>query len=118
VGQKKLLIVEDEIIIAMNLRRQLEKNGFEVCGIAGGEKEAVDSVQLHRPDTVLMDINLRNNESGINAANEIRKQEHIPNIIYITGYGDEELIRSAWNTGPLAVLKKPVIMEDIIRLLA
>lgn len=101
-----VLIVEDESIIAQDLSNLIYKFGYDVCGIlSSGEEVLENSIQLE-PDLILMDIKLRGNITGIEAAEEIRKNKDIP-IIYVTAYADVDSVQKAKLTEPYAYIVKP-----------
>lgn len=88
---RKILIVEDERIIALNIRESLESLGYAVPAIVtSGEESIKKSIQLH-PDLVLMDIRLKGDMDGIEAAEKIWKNLSIP-IVFVTGLSDKKNI--------------------------
>ena len=105
--KKKILIVEDEVILTAWLKMQLEDEGFCVCGSFTTGEEAVEFVQNTKPDLILMDINLVGEIDGIETAEEIIKKSNIP-IIYMTGYEEPEIYERAQKTNPIAYLIKPI----------
>ena len=102
----KILVVEDENIVAMDLRASLIALGYEVTDTAGTAREAVDSAQRRKPDLVLMDINLRGETDGIAAADVIRTRLALP-VVYLTAFSDEPTLRRARVTEPFGYLLKP-----------
>jgi len=88
---KTLLVVEDEVIVAMELVDRLEKLGYRVLGPAAGGREAVDLAASSRPDAILMDIGLHDDVDGIEAAKKIRAFSPAP-IIFLTAYTDGPLL--------------------------
>lgn len=102
----KILIVEDEVIVALDLEGKLKKLGYTVCAIASTGREAVDKAASNYPDLVLMDISLKGNISGIEAAREIFACFNIP-IIYLTANADDSTFEKAKTTRPLGYLLKP-----------
>jgi len=80
----KILIVEDESIIAMDLKLKLEQQGYDVVSIASSADEAVKGAKKHRPELILMDILLKGEKTGIEASEQIQKQMDVL-IIYMTG---------------------------------
>lgn len=101
-----ILIVEDEAIVAKDLRNRLQKFGYIVSGIASSGQEAINKSLEICPDLVLMDIRLKGQTDGIEAAHEIRKHLDIP-IIYLTAYADEKTLERAKITEPFGYLLKP-----------
>jgi len=102
----RVLIVEDESIVALDIQNVLEDLGYTVVGKATSADEALIKVTETNPDVILMDIMLRGEKDGITAALEIQKQHDIP-IIYLTAYSDPKLINDAIKTEPYAYLVKP-----------
>jgi DNA-binding response OmpR family regulator len=101
-----ILIVEDESLIALDLKRELEHAGFTVVMINDNADEALLSVQSLRPALVLMDIRLRGAQDGIETADVIRRNYHIP-VMFVTALADRETIFRARITGPFDYILKP-----------
>jgi two-component system cell cycle sensor histidine kinase/response regulator CckA len=102
----RILVVEDERIVAMSLRKQLQNLGYEVVGQASSGEVAVEEAEKKRPDLVLMDINLEGGMDGVEAANEIRRNFHIP-VVYLTAYSNKEVLERAKITEPFGYILKP-----------
>ena len=102
----KILIVEDERIVAKDIEKRLLKLGYGVTGIISSGEKALESVESAYPDLVLMDIRLKGKIDGIETAEGIRKKHDIP-IVYITAYGSEEIVERARATEPFGYLLKP-----------
>ncbi len=112
----KILLVEDETLIAIGLSLQLETAGYSICDqIATGEK-AVQAAEEVNPDLIIMDINLAGKLDGLEAARIIQSSRAVP-IIFITGYMDKELDRRALEINPLALLRKPLHFAELETLL-
>lgn len=93
----RIMVVEDEAIIAMELRKRLLDLGFDVPRVAyTGEKALID-IEDKEPDLVLMDINLSGEFDGVETASIIHKVYGIP-VIFCTGYGEEEVRKRATST--------------------
>ena len=103
----KLLLVEDEFLLAKLLQTNLELVGYKVCKLVSTGEEAIEQAEKEQPDFVLMDIRLAGKMNGVEAAREIHKRFQIP-IIFMTGYSDEEIKVQAKAIDPLAYLIKPV----------
>jgi CheY-like chemotaxis protein len=102
----KILIVEDEAVVSLDVTRRLEKMGYEVMGrIASGE-EAIELIQEKRPDLVLMDINLQGEMDGIETATKLYKEYNLP-VIYLTAYAGESTLERAKESKPYAYILKP-----------
>lgn len=108
----KILIVEDEAIVAMRLRMELNNSGYEVCKPVATGKNAIKSVENEKPDMVLMDIRLAGEMDGIEAAQEILSR-YETSIVFMTGYTDEDLMERAKKLKPTAYLIKPVGVYEI-----
>jgi DNA-binding NarL/FixJ family response regulator len=102
----RILIVEDEPIIAENIAMYLTNNGYKVCGIAYDGEAARQQIMHNTPDAVLMDINLGAGEDGIDLAGFIKKNYSIP-LLFLTSYTDKETIGRAKEAEPYAYIVKP-----------
>ena len=103
---KKILVVEDESLIAMELEQHVTRMGYEVVGRASSGVEAIAKVRELHPDLILMDIVMPGEKNGINAAEEIKSEMDIP-IIFLTAYADEEFIKRAKTVEPFGYIVKP-----------
>lgn len=112
---KKVLIVEDEFIEANNLELILEKAGYTVTGIARSVPAARESMQLQRPDFVLIDIFLNGPETGIDLAWELKAQ-HIP-FLYLSANSNQQTLEAAKQTTPYGFLVKPYRQKDVVLML-
>lgn len=101
-----ILVVEDEIVVAMEIEEKLKSLGYEVSALCSSGEEAVSRIQERRPDLVLMDIKLDGQLDGIQAAELIRSHHDIP-IVYLTAYADEKTLDRAKQTEPFGYLVKP-----------
>lgn len=111
VGKRRILIVEDDTLVGMGLRSQLEKLGHEVVGQASGAAEGRTLYRDRKPDVVLMDIRLDGTD-GIALATELLAQRACPMVI-LSAYGDKELIERASSAGVFGYLIKPVTAEGL-----
>ena len=109
---KKILIVEDEGIPALELKQQLEGMGCKVVGTATTGISAVQTASETRPDAVLMDIKLKGDMDGIEAARMIQENMDIP-VIYLTAYSDEGTLERARQTRLYWILQKPYFFDAI-----
>lgn len=107
-----VLIVEDEIVLAMAIELSLNEMGFFVSGIETSAQKAILHAQNHLPDIILMDINLNNPQTGIDAANVIWKKFKIP-IIFLTSYTNDKTINEALECEPYGYLIKPCRDEEL-----
>jgi len=101
----KILISEDEVIIAEDIAASLEELGYETCAIDSGE-DTLDMIRETQPDLVLLDINLRGKADGVEIGAQIRAEFNIP-FIYLTAYADKATIDRAKKTQPDGFLIKP-----------
>jgi DNA-binding response OmpR family regulator len=85
--EPRVLIVEDESLIAEELRDRLSRLGFSVIATVDSAEEGIALATQNRPDLILMDIRLKGEKDGVQAANEIRQQVDVP-IVYLTAYSD------------------------------
>jgi DNA-binding LytR/AlgR family response regulator len=108
----KILIVEDEGIVALDMANQLKGNGYEIVGIADTGIEALEMVKTTNPDIILMDIFIKGKLNGIETAHKINEFGEIP-IIYITALADKKTMESAMHTFPYAYLVKPFRSIDL-----
>jgi hypothetical protein len=106
-SQPKVLIVEDEGIVACDLERRLRKAGYAVSAIAPSGEQALRSIEETCPDLVLMDIHLEGSSDGIAVASEVRHRFHLP-VIFLTAYADKATLERAKATEPYSYLVKPV----------
>ena len=112
----RILVVEDEAILAMNLQDKLLDLGYEVPAMAESGEQAIQMVEQLRPDLVLMDIKLKDGMDGVEAARLIRLKYDIP-IIFMTAYGDDQTIQRAVSSGAKGVLMKPFRPSQLNHLL-
>lgn len=110
----KILIVEDEMIIAANISLQLTSLGYEVIGIMPKGEDAISHIKSNIPDIILLDINLKGTLSGIETAQIIQKDYNIP-IIYVTANADDAHFNEAKATNPYAFISKPFKKLDLER---
>lgn len=103
---KKILIVEDESIIAEDISDSLISLGYKITDIVYSGEEAIQSATESRPDLVLMDVNLQGEIDGITAAEVIRSRFAIP-VVYLTAYADENTLRRVNSTKPFGYIVKP-----------
>lgn len=108
----KVLIVEDEIILAKVIEIDLADLGYKICGVVSSGERALERVEEEKPDIVLMDINLNGEMDGIDAAKQIKSRSGIP-IVFMTGYEDEETMERANCVEHSGYLIKPVEPEDL-----
>ena len=108
----RILIVEDEAILAAHLALELNRMGYEAVGQAATGEAAVRLALEMKPDAILMDVRLRGTMSGIEAAEAIGKSADIP-IIFLTAYAEETILQQAKITDAYAFLSKPVREQEL-----
>ncbi|MGF1449135.1 MAG: response regulator [Opitutales bacterium] len=108
----KLLVVEDDTASAFVLETILLRAGYTVLPVAHGSEAAVEAARQHRPDIILMDINIPGPSDGVETAQAIRKFHDVP-LIYLTGFSDERTIERAKRTAPFAYILKPFREKEV-----
>ncbi len=108
----RILIVEDETIVAEDIRGSLQNLGYDISAVVSSGEEAVKKVEDSDPDLVLMDIVLKGEMDGIEAAELIKSRFTIP-VIYLTAYADENLLQRARVTKPWEYILKPFEDEEL-----
>ncbi len=111
--KKKILIVEDDAVIALNIKSILEEKGYEICAIATSADEAIDAAVQQIPDLILIDILLRGGKDGIDAAEEIKGKIDSP-VIYVTAFSDEKTLDRLKKTGPYGYITKPISSTELL----
>jgi len=106
------MVVEDERIVAMEIQRVLKRLGYVVLAVAFSGEEAIQKAKKTRPDLVLMDIKLKGNMDGIDAAKQICVNFHIP-VVYLTAYADEDTLQRAKITEPYSYIVKPIREREL-----
>src|SRR3954452_25052783 len=102
----RILIVEDETIVAMDLAATLRRLQYTVAGMVGSGAAAIEAAAFHKPDLILMDIRLKGPMDGIEAAAVIQKQLGTP-IVFLTAHGDADTVQRAKAASPYGYLVKP-----------
>ncbi len=108
----QLLILEDERIIAAELKWRLTGLGYAVVGMAGSGAEAIEKARELRPDLVLADIGLPGGMTGLDAAAHIWEECEIP-VVYVTAYTDAQTLTQARTPAPVLVIRKPFDMRQV-----
>lgn len=107
-----VLVVEDESIVSKDIQHSLKKLGYNVVGAASTGEKAIELAMSTVPDIILMDIMLKGQMNGIEAADEIRKSYSIP-VIFLTAYADESTLSKAKVTEPYGYILKPFKEIDL-----
>lgn len=108
----KIMVVEDEGIVAFNLQQRLQQLGYRVIGPAESDIESLSLVANERPDLVLMDIHIKGDLDGIELASLLATEHHIP-VIYLTAYSEDATLERARRTRPYGYLIKPFSEREL-----
>ena len=109
----RVLIVEDEPVIAENLAHYLNNSDFQVCGIAYDDEEAKMFLENDSPDAVILDINLESDSNGIDIAGMINRQYPMP-FIFLTSYADRDTLERAKQVKPWGYIVKPFNEQTVL----
>ena len=110
--ERKIVIVEDEGLIAADLQGRLERAGYRVPGVAASGGEALEVIRAESPDLVLMDIRLSGEMDGIEVADQVRSEFDIP-VVYLTAYEDRQTLQRASRTQAFGYIKKPIASASL-----
>ena len=113
-GMKKLLIVEDEYIIARDYKLMVEQSGYNVVKIVNNGRDAIEVAAESSPDFILMDINIKGNMNGIETAKVIYKKDIRSKIIFITAF---EVTNYEFPEFKYYFLNKPIIKNNLLSIL-
>jgi len=105
-AKKRIMVVEDEGITALMILNSLEEMGYTVAAPAFSADEAIERAKVERPDLVLMDINLRGEKDGIEAAGQIHSRFKIP-VVYLSANSDDKMVKRINKTEPFGYIIKP-----------
>ena len=108
----RILVVEDEAIVALHLKQQLIKLGYDVPNVAASGAQAIAQAHESRPDLILMDINIQGDIDGIETAQQFPEEMQVP-VIYLTAYADEKTLERARSTRPYGYLVKPYSEREL-----
>ena len=103
----KVMVVEDDAIIGMDIEHRVRRLGYEVTGVADTAEEAIELAADTKPDIALMDIRLRGDIDGIDTARMLKEQFSLP-VIFITAYSDLKMRSRALDLNPLGYIVKPI----------
>ena len=109
----KVLIVEDNPLTSQDLKEIILENGMHVTGVCRNTHDALTSVHHSRPDILLVDINLKDGDDGVDLVNNLREKENFP-VIFLTANSDKETVERALKTQPASYLTKPYDERDVI----
>lgn len=110
--KSRILIVEDELIEAMNFEQSLTSSGYEVVGIVSTGDQALKKVAELKPDLILMDIILKGEMNGIEVAARVKEDFNVP-VVYLTAHPEESTLNRAKLTSPYGYIIKPVNKTDL-----
>ncbi|MGW8123545.1 LytR/AlgR family response regulator transcription factor [Roseivirga echinicomitans] len=108
----RVLVVEDEVIIAQSIISMIEKMGYECVGTAIRATKGLELAKALKPDIALLDINLKGKETGIWLASELKRELNIP-YVFLTSLGDKKTIEEATATMPYGYVLKPVAQQAV-----
>ena len=108
----RILVVEDEWLVAQGIKENLGDLGYEVVGLAASGEEALQLALAHRPDLVLMDILLKGGTDGIEVAEQLRHRFEVP-VVFLTAYADAQTLERAKVTEPLGYVLKPFEVREL-----
>jgi len=109
---KRIMVVEDEKIVAEDIRASVEEMGYFVCAMASSGREAIEKANLTRPDLILMDIVLQGDMDGVEAATQINELYKIP-VVYLTAFGEDDVLQRAKVAEPYGYIIKPFNDRDL-----
>jgi len=113
---KKILIVEDDYILALVQVKFLQKRGFEIVASVPGGVAAIEAVKAFSPDVIIMDVRIKGDKDGIETMLEIQKFSDVP-VIYSTGNSEKDILERAKATNMLGFFAKPVNYEELEKLI-
>ena len=110
----RILVVEDELLVGLDIACMLEERGYEVVDVVDNGTRAVATAANEHPDLILMDITIRGAMDGIEAAKAIHEQDHIP-VVFVTSYTEGPLRERAEATNPAGYVTKPFSPPELVR---
>jgi len=114
---KNIVVVEDEGIVSIDIRNMLTRMGYSISGVAFSGKEAVTLAESTPCDLILMDIGLKGECDGIEAARKIGEKFSIP-IIFLTGFADQKTLKRAQEVNPSGYILKPIQEDELKKAIA
>ena len=109
---KNVMIVEDEVIIAIDLKQKLESLDYKVLDVVYDSDKLTDRIKLLKPDMLFLDINIKGSRNGVEMAHIINKDFGIP-FIYVTSYTDQQTLTEVKATKPIGYVIKPFTLDDL-----
>ena len=112
IPKANIMIVEDEGVVSIDIRNMLKKAGYGIAAVAFQGEEAVQKAEQSKPDLILMDIGLKGEIDGIEAAKRIRDHFQIP-VVFLTGFADDVTLAKAKEVNPAGFIIKPINEEEL-----
>jgi two-component system, response regulator PdtaR len=109
----RIMVVEDNATVAEDCRESLEELGYSVTSISATGEASIANAERERPDAILMDIKLRGEMDGIEAAAQIHDRFEIP-VVFLSAFSDRDLLRRARQTGSFGYLAKPFRQHELV----
>ena len=109
----KIIVVEDELVIALHIKRVLEKENYDVVINITSVEDAIQHIETSPPHLVLIDINLKKNKEGTELGSYLLKKDTIP-YVYLTSYSDKSTLDKVNTTRPQGYIVKPFKEEDLL----
>ena len=113
-AKQNILIVEDEIITAMDIQMRLNKHGYSTVHYVTTGEEAIEIIKERKIDLILMDIKLKGVMDGIRTVKFIIKEYHLP-VIYISGNTDKHMLNRLKATKPIGIIAKPINEKELFK---
>jgi len=110
----KILIVEDEILVGMMLKKRIEQHGFQVCEIATTGHAAIEMAAQFKPELIVMDVSLPGDLDGVSAAKIIKENQNVSVVFFTGNHMDQDLISRSKEIEPVAILDKMGPFSEVI----
>ncbi|MCU7494654.1 MAG: PAS domain S-box protein [Ignavibacteria bacterium] len=111
-NSEKILVVEDEAIVALDIKLRLQALGYKVTGIVSNGEDCLKMIEAEKPQLILMDIIIKGEQDGVSLAGFIKEKYNIP-VIYLTAHTDEATLDRAKQTAPYGFIIKPFELKDL-----
>lgn len=108
-----IMIIEDEVVVALDIESRLKKLGYHIAAIRHSSDKALSFLEIHSPDLILCDINIRGDQDGIDIAGHVREHVKIP-LIFVTALSDRATLQRAKKTLPYGYIVKPFSDSDLL----
>lgn len=113
----KILVVEDEGIVSIDMRNILKQIGYPATEAVFSAEEAFEKIKEYQPDLILMDIGLKGEIDGIEAAKIIKERYNIP-VVFLSGYADKNTLERAKSAEPVGYIIKPIDDNELMKIIA